>query len=349
MNLKELSGILNVSVGTISRVLNNHPSVRISDAKREYVVEGARRYGYRPSLAARSLAKQKTLNVAFVLHHKSSVLGVVNPFPVMDVMMSLQKALQEDRYGLNLIFISRDQPELDFIHAVQGSRSFDAVIFPSGVASKIMIDFAAQNDVPRAIIWDFQSVDWNSNYFHVDVEHDIHTAVEYLKDKGHKDIAIVGWESADIMVEGAYTKIAAEIVYNEGLTIQNDWVISAPLEQDEFISYRDYGRWAMKQIFSSKKTPTAIIASRDMMALGIIDILEERRVVVGKEIDVIGHGNVEGLSLSHQHTPILTTFDPPIAKMTQAAAKAILKQIDDNNVPNIIKSYPSQLIQRNSA
>ena len=109
MDLATLSNILEVAPSTISRVLNNHPSQSISKKRREFIVQGAAKHGYRPSFAARSLAKQKSLNIGWLLHKDVNPSSMVNYGPLMEYMGSVDIELQKHHYGLRTMFISREQ------------------------------------------------------------------------------------------------------------------------------------------------------------------------------------------------------------------------------------------------
>src|SRR5687768_15733725 len=107
-NLTKLSSILGVSPATISRVLNNNPSQRISDTKRQLIIQAAKRYNYRPNIASRALAMRKRMNVAVALY------GVASHHATTSIMMALEKTLQEHHYGLGMVFISQTDPAGSF-------------------------------------------------------------------------------------------------------------------------------------------------------------------------------------------------------------------------------------------
>lgn len=348
MNLVTLSKLLGVSSGTISRVLNGHPSQRITEERRRYIVEGAKKHGYSPSVAARSLAISKTLNIALVMHHQTSPANVVNHTPVMSMMMALEKVLQSVHYGLNLVFITRDTPELSFCKLVQGKKTFDAVVFPTGVATKGIIDFAEEYKIPHAVICDQAASQWDTNSFHVDEAHDAKYAVEYLKELGHQKIAVIGWDQACGVAPGSFSHFAVSELNDHGISIRKEWVITADSALDDFYSYRDHGRAAMKQILSGEDRPTAIMASKDLIALGLIDVIHDSGLQAGKDISIIGHGNIEELSTIENHIPVITTFHPPIDRIGEIAAEVLLAQINKPDLQNQCKGFPSKFIVRES-
>jgi LacI family transcriptional regulator len=348
VDLVTFSKLIGVSTGTISRVLNNHPSQRVSEDKRHFIMSEARKYGYRPNSAARSLAIQKTLNVALVHHFGTSIENFVNPNIAMPVMMALEKVLKENHYGLNLVFITREKPEVTFSQLVQNYRTFDAVVFPTRVATKGIIDFTVEYQIPCAVILDPRAVEWNANSYCSDEEEDVRIAIKHLMALGHREIGVVGWDEAGRLKKGTFTFSFAEFIAQSGLKSSDEWIISVKQNRDVFYSRRDHGREAMRQILSLPKRPTAIVTQNDMIALGLSDIMQENHMQPGREISIIGHGNFEEMAVGSNSQPFLTTLEPPIFEIGRAAAEALLAQINDNTLPHQHILYPSQLIVRNS-
>ena len=348
VNLTTLSKILEVSPGTISRVLNNHASQRISEDRRRYIIEGAKKHGYQPSSAARSLATQKTLCVGLVMHYGTSPINLVNPNTIGDLMMSLERTLQKSGYGLNLLFISREKPELSFSDLLQRRLSFDALVFPSGVATKGIVDFAQHKRIPHAIICDKEALDWPGNYFHFDEVADVKEAVTFLKGQGHREIGFIGWDKSRRLQKNSLSLYVAEQLKSQGLVPRENWLRTVSDDADSFLSYRDHGRIEMQKLLRQREAPSAIVASHDMIALGACDVIKECCNGSEQRISVIGWGDLEGLTPDSNHEPFLTTFSPPTRELGEAAAKSLLEQIDDPDTSFVSKVFPSRLIVRSS-
>lgn len=346
--LHTLSDMLGVSPATISRVLNGNPNQRISEAKRRLINETAKKYGYRPSSAGRSLVTRKTLNVAYVMHYGMAPVNVVNPTMMMGVLMSLERTLQDNHYGLNLVFISREDPEGSFKKLLTTHRSFDALVFASRVGTRKMVEMAAEYETPTAALIDSTAGDWPTNFFHIDEEGDVARAVQYIWNQGHRDIAIVAWDPVGRLAPTTFSKTAYDALQACGYTVDDEWIHCVDPMRDPFYSHRDQGRDAMRKILQGSKIPTAVICRSDLMAYGVRDAMNEFGLKMGKDIAVIGHGNIEQLGDSPHHHPVITTFDPALADLGKVAADTLLQQIKTPNLANRRELYPSRLIERES-
>ena len=348
VNLMTLSKILEVSPGTISRVLNNHPSQRVSKERRDYIVEGAKRHGYQPSRAARSLATKKTMCVGLVMHYGMSPINLVNPNSMWDLTMSLQRTLQASGYGLSVLFISRERPESSFSELLQSRAAFDALVFPAGVATRGMVDYAQQKHIHHAVICDREAIDWPCNYFHFDEIADVREAVAHLTSQGHRDIGFVGWDKSRRLKKNSQSLRVAEQLRYQGLIFRENWLRTVPDDTDSFLSYRDHGRIEMLELLRQEEAPSAIITSHDMIALGAYDVIKEYDKGSDQRTSVVGWGDLEGLTPDSNHEPLLTTFAPPMRELGEAAANALLEQINDPDSSCVSKVFPSRLIVRSS-
>lgn len=342
-NLVKLSGILGVSPATISRVLNNNPSQRISESKRQLIIDAAKRYNYRPNMASRALAMRKRMNVAMVLY------GLTHQHPTNAVMMAIEKTLQEHHYALNVVFISHADPLGSFKKLIKTHRTFDALIFHSYVGSRELVEIAREHCVPNAIMVDSRAVDWPTNYFHFDEDGDTRSAIRHVMSLGHRKIAAIGWDVAGWCADNTFTKCARDFLVSQGLEVRDDWIISIGDNQnDPFYNQRDHGRLAAQKLFAGKDAPTAVVAWGDLIALGVLDVMREKGLAPGRDVALTGYGNEENPARVAPGKAMLTTFEFPLAELGNATAQALLRQIDDPALPLERLLIPSKLIVRRS-
>lgn len=329
-------------------MLNGSSKQRISEDRRRFIIEGAKKYGYKPNAAARSLVMQKTFNVCFLQHNIPS--GGANNINIhlIGMMSSLAKELQQQHYSLTSHFISRDKPEWSFSQLLHGHRSFDAVVFPSGVGEKGMADFTQEAQIPYAFICDKRAKFWPGNFFDTDWSNDARTMLEHLLERGHQKIGVVDWNTRGRFAPDTLSRDVADLLQEKQIPLREEWVVTTTGDNDEFYAYRDYGRDAMKQIFSYRERPTALMASYDMIALGLLDVIQDYGLQPGRDIAVAGCGNVEGLSLVSKHQPVLTTLEPAFSELAKTAANILVEQLADKTIACQRQLFPSRLIVRAS-
>lgn len=344
-NLTKLSGILGVSPATISRVLNNNPTQRISDAKRQLIIDAAKRYNYRPNMASRALAMRKTMNVAVVMQ------DVASRFATTSVLIGLERTLQEHHYGLNIAFISHREPVASFRRLIKTHRTFDALLFHSGVGTRELVEIANEAEIPNAILVDWRAKTWPTNYYHLDEDGDTRVAIDHLMSLGHRKIAAVGWDVDGWCAFDTFTKCARDYLHQKKLAIPDDWIISAgEMVHVPFYAQRDHGRASARKLFrdGAADHPTAVIAWGDEYCRGIIDVLAERGLRIGHDVAVVGYGNTEPAAGVPEEECLLTTFAFPIAELGKRAAEHLLRRIDNPDLPRERVLQSSRLIVRSS-
>lgn len=91
--------------------------------------------------------------------------------------------------------------------------------------------------------------------------------------------------------------------------------------------------------------PTAIFASNDVMAMGVIDAVRNRGLRVPDDISVIGFDDIPQASLTH---PALTTVNQPLEKMGRVATQILLDLLNDPEQKVKRMELPTELVVRDS-
>ncbi|WP_150271728.1 LacI family DNA-binding transcriptional regulator [Paenibacillus tepidiphilus] len=120
--LKDIAALANVSVATVSYVLNNVPNQTIPDHTRESIRQIARELNYAPNLAARSLVKQRSGLVGILLN-KTAELPFWSRQSHMCLVESLELLLTEAGYHTLLVSLNPEAPAMDIIR----ERKLEAV------------------------------------------------------------------------------------------------------------------------------------------------------------------------------------------------------------------------------
>lgn len=351
MDLNTFSQVLGISRGTISRVLNRHPSQRISEQTRQRIVEAAQKYNYQPSSTARALGSRKTLNVAVVLHNVPASGLMANPTYLPNFLVAFEQALQLQAYGLNLVTIDRENADASFAELVEKHRSFDALVFPTQIATPRILEIVSKASIPAAAYRDPRCLEWPVNYFHFDEQNDVYRSIDHLLEVGADKVAVIDWRPITTgWQEDIVTASARRALQRAGAAVHEEWFISAAGLSDPFVTHRAHGRAAMDQLLHAGHRPNGVLAYNDMVAFGIIDSLRAHNLRPGHDVAVVGHGNIEGRSshVTDTYVPQLTTFSIALDEICQAMAATLLEQIRNPAAPIRQKLFPSELIIRES-
>ena len=316
------------AVSTISNALAGKHHV--SDQTRELVRDVAERIGYRASSVARSLRLQQTSMIGVL------VADISNPaFPtfvrgVEDVITAA---------GCDILLCNTDgdeQRQITQMKALLGRNVDGMILISQHCRSHAVRDLLDSG--PPFVLVQRRSTRYADDYVGVDNIISMAAAVGELAQLGHHRIGFIRGP--------AESSTAAERLDGFRRAIQ-----SRHLDTDPALIYEgdysvDCGYRAALRFLDSLVPPTAIIASNDMNALGVLDAAAERGVAIPARLSVIGHDNVMFSGFSRIS---LTTIDLPQRDMGAAAANLLLKKIKRkrNGAPQTI-TFPTQLVVRGS-
>ncbi|MVO99783.1 LacI family DNA-binding transcriptional regulator [Paenibacillus lutrae] len=318
-----------VSVVTVSRVLNDFPSVR--EKNRQKVLQAIKELDYRPNSAARSLAMGKTGVIGLTLTTLQDTLfdGIIK---------SVNDALKEHGYFLALSI----EPET--AETAKGESSnflyqedrVDGIILLSPLNEERDVLELKRKKIPFVLV-DNQLEDTGASVVNVDNYMGGLTATRHLLGLGHTRIAHVCgpalYRSAKERKRG-YMDAMAEAGLAPYLMVDSDFNI------------RD-GYEIAKSWLAGGECPTAVFAADDFIALGIVEAFRDAGRHVPQELSVIGY---DDQAFSADIHPRLTTIRQPTEGMAQEAVKLLLRIKSGAQRRNAsIKLEPELIVRESTA
>jgi LacI family transcriptional regulator len=301
VGIRELARQLDLSIGTVSRGLNNRSGVNPSTRKR--VLEHARRIGYVPNGAARSLKDHTTLNIGLLFAPFLGVNNEINPVALQFIDLFREQTAAENM-ALNVILFTNEGE----LKGQITSNHLDMVVF-YGEFPASSFGIVSELGIP-AIVLHYKSEFANQISILVNTVEAGSRAVEYLAALGHQRIGLVTGPRSTIHAEG----IAKGFFKGIGefkLELYEEWVA----ELTPATSNKDGAAAVLQPILSRPHRPTAIAFSSDWLALGGYKVARDLGLRVPEDLSIIGFDNVP---VTSELTPPLTTFDintPKLAKM----------------------------------
>ncbi|EDW20099.1 catabolite control protein A [Bacillus sp. FSL K6-4563] len=318
----------NVSMATVSRVVNGNPNVKPTTRKK--VLEAIDRLGYRPNAVARGLASKKTTTVGVIIPDISSIFYSELARGIEDIATM---------YKYNIILSNSDQntdKELHLLNTMLG-KQVDGIVFMGGNITDVLVEEFKRSPVPivlaASVEEQAQTPSVNINY-----EQAIYDSVQLLVEKGHKRIAFVSGpmsEPINSMRKLAGYKRALEeagIAFDDALVAEGDY------------SY-DSGIESLAHLLEQSDKPTAVIAATDEMALGVIHGAQDRGVSIPDDLEVIGFDNTR---LSLMVRPQLTTVVQPTYDIGAVAMRLLTKLMNKEQVDDQIVELPHRIEERQS-
>ncbi|MBQ9761988.1 MAG: LacI family DNA-binding transcriptional regulator [Oscillospiraceae bacterium] len=331
MTIKDLSVQTGYSVGTISRVLNNHPNV--SDKARKVILEAAEACGFQLNTNAQQLKQQRSQNILVLVKGSSNQL-----------FGSLVEAIQRRVAGspFHLVVDYMDEDNNEVLRALQLCREKKplGLLFLGGNKSNFLADFD-RIDVPCVLVTSDGSELPFRNLSSVCCNEDlaVKDTIEHLIQLGHRRIGIIGGhrersDTAQRRFEGCQAAFRAhDIPFNPEL----DYASTR-------FSYLG-GYRAAQLLFSRGLNYTAIFCMADVMAMGAIRALTDSGLRVPEDVSVVGF---DGLPIGEFIVPRLATVSQDIETLAQRSIE-LLRQSFDTDLDPIHEVIPAQIQWKESA
>lgn len=326
VTIHDVASAAGVSVSTVSRVLNNRDDVSEDTFAR--VQDVINELGYSSSLAARSMRSRKT-NVIGVL-----VPDMEQPFSV-EMLRGISASVREAGYDL-LAYLSAVRPadalgswEQRQVSLLNGSV-VDGIIVVTPHADNFRTTHPLVAIDPHSDSTHFPSVISTNRIGVMD-------GMQYLLDLGHRRIGYVGGrldlESGHRRLRGYMDALKLRgIPYDEALVVDGDYT-------------RPSGHEGGRSLLTLDARPTAIFASNDDAAIGVMEAAAELGIRVPHDLSVVGFDNVPEAAAAR---PPLTTVDQSIAEMGVIAMNMLLTLIRKEPLLEHRHKVPTRLIVRDS-
>lgn len=318
----------NVSMATVSRVVNGNPNVK--PATRKKVLEVISRLGYRPNAVARGLASKKTTTV-----------GVIIPDISSTVFSELARGIEDiaTMYKYNIILSNSDQnkdKELHLLNTMLG-KQVDGIVFMGGNITEEHVEEFEKSPVPIVLAGSIETTGKIPSV-NIDYEQAVFDAITTFIEKGHKEIGfVVGPLHEPINYENkmnGYKRALQEagIEYREDFVVEGDYTYDSGIE-------------AFEKYLELDKKPSAIFVGSDEMALGVIHGAEDKGYNVPNDFEVISSDNTRLVLMVR---PQLTTVVQPLYDIGAVSMRLLTKLMNKEKVSELTVILPHRIEIRNS-
>ena len=306
ITIKELSKILEVSISTVSKALND--SYEISDSTKERIKAAAKTYNYKPNKLAVNLKSGKTNTIGVVLPS-------IKNFFMSRVLRGIDSVIAKSNYNI-IISITNESFDKE-VQSVQtlSNGLVDAIIIAVSEETQIKKDFSHLSnlvgDIPLLMV-DRIVNSINCDKVLVDDYNAIFNAVSDLIFEGKKSIALVS-SINNLNVGKLRTKGYLAAIQNK----QEPIVLEG---QEGYIEIE------LSKLIESNKID-AIMALDQESSLAAFRIGKVKKVLNNKEVSIIGYAS---RVISEHLTPKLTTIDQHGKKVGITSARLLLKRLDSS-------------------
>jgi DNA-binding LacI/PurR family transcriptional regulator len=322
--IRDVARRAGVGVGTVSRVLNDSPSV--TQATHARVIKAINQLGYRRSSTARSLSLGR-----------SHAVGVVAPFftspSVVERLRGVVERLSERGYALVLFSIETPPQGTAALQDLARPR-VDGLLVISLPLSDEELGGLRRDDLPVVLI---------------DVGHDKlphvviddvrggELATEHLLEKGHERIGFVG----DVPTNPfGFTSSERR---RQGFRRAMSRIKAADAREGLGHFGRDEARRLAEELLGEEDPPTAIFAASDTQAIGVLEAAGALGLRVPEDLAVIGFDDIEMASVVG-----LTTVRQPLYETGVRGADLLLQAIEGGDDVTIEELEPLAVVERDT-
>lgn len=308
VTIKTIAKAAGVSTAAVSKALNGYAD--IGEETRDRIVKISSELGYTPNAMARNLVKRT-----------SDTLGLLIPDISTPIYAEIFKGLDAEskRRGFNLFLCDtnrRKEFEVSYVRTLLENRAQGIIVAPVDNDVSHILSLVG-NRLPLVFIGGKVN-DTMDNYVSTDNRLGARLAVEYLADLGHRDIAM--------LCDNYRTKTKKDRVagFREAMEARGleSRVSIAPDGGPEGM---EYGYSAALEVFDSPRMPTAVFASSDMVALGVMRAAADRGVVIPRDLSLVGFDDIMFASLP---TVMLTTVAQPKFELGVLAVEILCDSLD---------------------
>lgn len=324
VTIQDVAKASGVSVSTVSRVLNG--KVDVAQKTQEKVLAVIDELNYTSNLAARSMRGSK-----------ANLIGLIMPdveYPyAIEIMKGVNQTIANSEYAM-LVYTTGDVQKMD---TSTNEQKIVALLNNSITDGVILVAPATSDFVSDAPIVSIDPHNINHNYpaVHADNYQGALTAMEYVLSLGHTRIGFIAGrpelESANRRLMGYRDALKhAGIPYNDTLVVQGDFTTKTAIQ-------------SASQLLSLPDRPTAIFASNDQTALGVIEVANEMGLLIPMDFSLIGFDNIPEARFHN-----LTTVDQYLNKMGSQAAKMLIQMINNEPLETETFIMKTKLVIRDS-
>lgn len=313
--LEEIGRLAGVSRSTVSRVINGHPNVR--EQVRERVMQVVSETGYRPNLAARSLASDRSSIIGLVIPRKVQNFFTDPYFPRL--IQGISQGCNAQNQILSLFLLHTEAEEKQLYPRVLSKGMLDGVIVASTEQGDPLIPRLIESPTPFLVIGRPDDRE-RASYIDVDNVTAAYQAVLHLIRIGRQRIAAIAGPQNTSVGEDRLRGYR-QALNERGFSIDPDLIRVA-----DFTQQRAYEE--TKRLLSAN--PDAIFAASDGMALGVLRALREEGRRVPEDISVMGF---DDLPPAVNATPPLTTVRQPIRRLGVLAVDTLIDIIENGGTP----------------
>ncbi|WP_409304098.1 LacI family DNA-binding transcriptional regulator [Peribacillus sp. SCS-155] len=316
----------NVSTATVSRVLTNSGTVKKETTDK--VLEAIESLNYQPNLLARQLRRLETKTILVV------VPDITNTF-FSKVLRGVEEVANQNGYQVLLGDANNSiEHESGYLNILRQKKADGMILLTANVDAQIVEELASQYPVVLACEYTEGS---NIPTVSIDNISSARKATEHLINLGHKRIGHISGPFNSVLgrdrLKGFQQAMAQHCLPVESFLVQ----------EGDFSFESGFN--LMLKLLALDRTPTAIFAANDEMAIGAIKAVKSKGLKVPDDVSVVGFDDIKFASI---YEPALTTIGQPSFDIGKKAMELLIRLINHDELDKDQYILEDRLIIRDS-
>lgn len=334
-NIRDVARMASVSPATVSRVLNNDLTYKITPETRQRVWKAVAVLDYKPPASTSRHASTQTMGeIASIGCIMSTIKGKYSDPYYLTILSGIEQELQKSHCSLRFVYTEHDLNLPGVFKSILDDPPDGLIIMQ--VPGRMFFQ-QLQEKIPHIVGVDtghhsFDTIEYDHRYVS-------RMAVEYLYGKGHRDIGFIGSGPGGLGLEKSRRfRGFCETMCDHKLEIRSEWMLDCAWDDKRCMT-------EIEHLHRTHPMPTAFFVASDLMAMAALRTLYQLDIKVPQQIAVMGLSNIE---MSQYANPPLTTLNIPTYEMGMVAARTLLDRIGKTaGLPKRIV-LPSMLVERDS-
>jgi DNA-binding LacI/PurR family transcriptional regulator len=328
-NLHDVAKRAQVSIITVSRVINNKGNVK--DETRERVLKAAKELKYYPNSLGRGLNSNKVNTIGIIIATIEEV-SIHGTHYYNELMIGIERSCTKNSYDM-LIPTQKKSYGKDYDYLkLYFERKIDGLIMVSPDLIESEMQESIAHNIPCVIIGE-RPDEYGISYVDSDNRGGIFQVGAYLVQKGHRKLAFLTGLRDNRHVKDRLNGFF-DVVHKFNLKIPDEWILEGDFSVES-------GRKALRTLLSGAEMPTALFCANDIMALGVLSEAQVTGVKVPDQLSIIGF---DGLDVHRFTNPSLATIRQPLVDMGFTAAEILFRKLKDPGSPQEIRIFPVELL-----
>jgi DNA-binding LacI/PurR family transcriptional regulator len=333
VNIQEVARIAGVSKSTVSKVINDHPTIPAETKAR--VTEIIKKLNYTPNANAKNLAMQRSGSIALIIDINR--LDLFGDIFFTNIILGIEKHALSNDLDLTIFNVNHVESTADFMKTFISGRKSDGMIVPVSLLDDNILGILNRNRFPFVVLGDPRS-DARVNWVDFDNRRGAADALAHLFEAGYRKIAYIGG------LDESPLSLCRFDGYRLGL--EELGLAYRPKHVKKELSSVDAGYRAMTGLLQLKDRPDAVLCEDNQYLFGAYKAIQHNGLSIPGDIGVV----------TFNDAPFAPYLEPPASavvmdtfRLGSECAKMLVDIIEEPTRKAVSLTLPPLLTPRESS